>query len=308
MKLRILLTGATGFIGSHLLEELIESGYEVTILIRNNSKLWRIEKLRGKFNFFNIDNIPIKEIFKIEKIDYIIHLATFYKKTSCVEDVSEMIESNIKFPLLLLEEGLRNNLKGFINTGTFFECDTTTSPIGVDADLKPYNFYAKTKIGFESILRTYQDNLKIISLRLFSPYGEKDNKKVIPLMIEKSIKGEDLNINDWDSELDFIYVKDIAKAYIKSLSYMSLRGNFYDVFNIGSGKSYSIREVFNKLMEISEKKTITNAPIKENKNKIKVYADIKKTSSLLGWSPCIPLEIGLRNTYNYYLELINDNK
>lgn len=308
MKLRILLTGATGFIGSHLLEELIESGYEVTILIRNNSKLWRIEKLRGKFSFFNLDNISIKQIFSIEKFDYIIHLATFYKKTSCVEDVSEMIESNIKFPVLLLEEGIRNNLKGFINTGTFFECDTTTSPIKIDADLKPYNHYAKTKIGFESILKTYKDNLKIISLRLFSPYGEKDNEKVIPLMIEKYIKGQELNLNEWDSGLDFVYVKDIAKAYVKSLNYMMVRDNFYDIFNIGSGQSYSPREVFYKLRDISGKKIKANFSKKDNKNSKKIYADIKKTSDLLDWMPCVSLEIGLSNTYNYYLGILHDNK
>lgn len=119
----VLLTGATGFLGSHMLELLLQSGYNVIVTKRSTSDVWRIEHLLSKVQSYDIDTDSIETVFASNKIDAVIHLATLYRKFNNGKEVAEMVSSNITFPIELLEVGLRHGLKAFINTGTFFEYD-----------------------------------------------------------------------------------------------------------------------------------------------------------------------------------------
>jgi len=173
----VLLTGATGFIGSHLLQALLSQGYRVTILKRSTSDTWRIEHLLDQVSTYDVDQVVIEEAFKADKVDVVVHLATLYRKYDHGCEVTPMVEANVSFPIELLECASRNNVKKFINTGTFFECDCSSLPIRVDAPIKPFNFYAKTKVAFDSYLKQCQSSdIKSITMRLYSPYGERENE------------------------------------------------------------------------------------------------------------------------------------
>ena len=125
----ILLTGATGFLGSHLLDALLKNDYEVIVLKRSMSDTWRIESHLDEFKSYDIDSHGLDQVFKGNSIHTIIHMATLYRKSDNGIDIDEMISSNITFPTTLLEIGIKNGLKAFINTGTFFECDCSILPV-----------------------------------------------------------------------------------------------------------------------------------------------------------------------------------
>ncbi|MBE0471745.1 MAG: NAD(P)-dependent oxidoreductase, partial [Methyloprofundus sp.] len=264
--------------------------------------LWRIEHLAGQYKSYDVDIQTTSEIFALEKIDVVIHMATLYRKFDNGNEVSEMLDANVKFPAEILESGVRSGIKGFINTGTFFEYDCSRQPVDENAPIAPFNFYAKTKIAFESILKTYSDNIMVNTFRLFSPYGEKDNQKLIPMIIQKALKGEAIELSEGLQKIDLIYVDDIISAYVKAVKRIlsSPNKSEYEVFNLGSGVALSIRDVVSiveqKIGGALQKKwgeaSITDIPI--------AYADISKASKILNWQPKYNAFTGITNTISYY--------
>lgn len=296
----VLLTGATGFLGSHLLETLLTEGYKVTILKRSTSDTWRIDHLLKQVTSYDLNVASVSRIFDEQSIDVIVHLATFYRKTDDVDEMTDMLQSNVNFPIELIENAVRYNVKGFINTGTFFECDCSHLPLREDAKLKAYNFYAKTKILFEKALKLYSAEIPSVTLRVFSPYGEKDNQKLIPILIKKTINNETICLSDGLQKLDFIYVKDVVSAYIKALDKLKENAVGHEVYNIGSGSSTSIREVVS-LLEQQLGRDIKKKWGEVSKKDIPiVFADISKAREHLGWQPMYSIQDGLRNTVEYY--------
>ena len=301
-KKRILLTGATGFLGSHLLEALLKEGYQVVILKRSTSDTWRIAHLLEQVKSYDVDRELLVSVFSEQKIDVTIHLATFYRKSDHRDDIRQMIDSNVTFPLEVLECGLSYGCKSFINTGTFFECDCSTLPLREDAPIKPFNFYAKTKLAFETVLATYATQMASITLRLFSPYGEKDNAKLIPTLIQKALRDENIELSDGLQKLDFIFAADIVDAYLKALKNIFDTKHGHSVFNVGSGAAISVRELVSILeqqMGTTIKKTWGSPSAVDIPA---VFADIRKAEAVLNWSPKTSIHEGLAKTTKYYME------
>jgi nucleoside-diphosphate-sugar epimerase len=301
-KPTVLLTGATGFLGSHLLEALIQQDYSVVILKRSTSNLWRIEHLVGYYKSYDIDIHAIELVFKEQRIDVVVHLATLYKKFEESKDVSEMLSSNVTFPSELVVEAVNYGVKGFINTGTFFEYDCSIQPVSELAETKAFNFYAKTKLAFETILKTYSDQLSVNTFKLFSPFGEKDNPKLIHLIVKNAIKNEPLNLSEGLQKIDLIYAKDIVNAYIKSIERMvstSFKPEF-EVFNLGSGSPLSIRDILSLVEEELGKRLEVNWGESSKNDAPIVYADTKKIKNLLQWQQTYGVRLGIKNTIEYF--------
>jgi len=300
----ILLTGATGFLGSHLLEALLREGHHVIILKRSTSDTWRIEHLLEKCISYDVDQIPLEEIFKLHPIYCIIHLATFYKKAHLVSDIDLMFGANVTFPTKLLDLAVTHGVKGFINTGTFFEYDPSILPISEANPIKTFNLYAKSKLAFEQILKSYADEgkIKASTLKIFSPYGPKDDaNKLVPFIISKAIKNEPFNLSQGFQKLDFIYAGDIAQAFLKILSRIDTFAS-YESFNIGSGNTYSVREVVSileELMGVTLQKTWGLPSTADNPI---IIASRTKAKEQLDWEPKISLRSGLQETIKYYQE------
>ena len=300
----VLLTGATGFIGSHLLESLLNQGHKVVVLKRSSSNLWRIEHLLNQVKTYDLGVDLLENIFEEQQIDVIIHLATLYRKFDNGQEVDEMIQANVSFPLQLVEIGVRKGVKAFINTGTFFEYDCSTLPVKETSEVSPYNLYAKTKIMFEEVLKTYSNQIAINTFRLFSPYGERDNNKLVPMIINKAINDDVIELSEGLQKIDLIYVKDIAQAYIKSIERLNSRAwkAEYEVFNLGSGVALSIRDIVSVVEEClgqSVKKkwgepSLLDIPI--------AFADTSKIRQVLDWKPEFSIHKGIKNTISYYKE------
>jgi len=305
--MKILITGGTGFIGSHLIYELLKLNHQIILLKRTVSDTWRINNSLKKITIYNIDKlINFDEIFNDHKIDIIIHLSGKYlKRHPTTTEIKEMNYYNIIIPAQLLDVASKFGVQGFINTGTFFEYNLeNTKSINEKSKVNPYNYYTATKLAFEQILKyyCYSGKIKGITLKLFSPYGERDNEKVIPLIIKSFIKNQKLFLTRGDQKLSFTYISDVIDAYIRAMNFIVKNDFIYENFNIGSNQSHSVKEVVKIIQKISSKKNnIEFGVINNPKDKsINIRCDYAKAKKILSWEPKINLKTGLKKTYDYY--------
>jgi nucleoside-diphosphate-sugar epimerase len=299
-KETVLLTGATGFLGSHLLEALLKHRYKVVILKRSTSDTWRIKHLLDQIESYDVDVVELERAFEEHKIDIVIHLATLYRKFEESTDIEEMVVNNISFPTRLLYCAMRHEVKGFINTGTFFEYDCSKLPVDENASPKPFNFYAQTKLAFENILKSHAEKVPSITLKLFSPYGEKDNQKLIPALIQNILADNEMQLSDGLQKLDFTYAADIVDAYLKACEKVLKTKTGFSTYNIGSGVATSIREIVS-ILEQQLNRSIKKCWGAPSRVDIPIaIADTTKAQAELGWEPTWTIHQGLQNTYQYY--------
>ncbi|MEN9369979.1 MAG: hypothetical protein RI952_844, partial [Bacteroidota bacterium] len=196
MQKKILLTGATGFLGSHLLESFISNGIEVAILIRSTSDVWRISHLLQKVKAYNIDKIKLKVIFEEFKPEIIVHTACSYGRKN--ETIIDVVNANLIFGLQLLEESIKINAKTFINTDSLLP--------------RNINNYSLSKAQFTDWLNKKSNQIQVVNFKIEHMYGIKDDdKKFIPWLINKMIyDNEEINLTSGIQKRDFIYITDVV--------------------------------------------------------------------------------------------------
>lgn len=296
---KILITGATGFIGSHLLKRLIKE-HEVCAIVRENSDLWRIKGIDVLTMEADIESTrDVLSIFKKFNPKIVIHLATYYEKNHEPFDITPMINTNVLGIANLLEASKEFGVKLFINTSTCFVYEAYGCRIKEDYNLEPLNLYALTKIQSEELCNFYaNNNMKIITFRLFPPYGTMDKKlKLIPYIIGSALRDYPITLNNPNQMWDFIHVRDIVESYVKVLDYNPINNN--KIFNIGSGIAVSIGDIVKKIEELTDKKI--NVTWNNKKPDIGfLCADITKARKNLKWSPKYNiLKTGLEDVIQY---------
>lgn len=216
--MKIAITGATGFIGSHLVNGLVKENHDVSILCRKNSNLNSLNSVINKISVYRCDD-NINEIinaFNEFKPACVIHLAAFFKADHKKDDVYKFIDSNIKYPSIILEAMDRCGIKNFINTGTAWQHYN-------NEEYNPVCLYAATKESFEKIIDYYTNALsfKCITLKLFDTYGENDNRgKLISILKKCAESNIELNMTEGNCKIDLTHVDDIVNGFIKALEYI----------------------------------------------------------------------------------------
>ena len=301
MSKYVILTGGTGFVGSHILEKLLKLNKKVILLKRSFSNTWRIDEFIGNENLIlkNIDKENLNDIFNQYNIECIFHLASNAQRGIDLDTITSMINSNITFPTKLLETSVNNNVKFFINTGSVYEYQLNQPPISERTKIKPFNLYASTKIAFEDILKFYSNDydLNCSTLKLFTPYGPKDNEnKIIPYLIINSIKKENILVKSPNKTLDLIYVDDVVDCYI-SLMNNILKFKKYETFNVGTGIGTSIKDVL-ELIEhnVGKNNNVNFGDLEDHQ----VWCTNNKIKKKLNCNPKIKLNEGIKITINYY--------
>lgn len=305
--MKILLTGGTGFIGSHLLEKLLKNtSYNLVVLKRSTSNIFRIEHLLDRLKLYDVDVIDLKEVFLKEKIDGIIHLATYYKKEHDFDDIEHLIQSNVTFPTKLLQLALENNVKFFINTGTFFQYNLYSNPINENNFKEPYNLYASSKSSFDQIIKYFvrKSNINLLTLNLSTPFGFNDNHKLIPFLIKSVLDDKKIVLEKGEQKWDFIYVIDVINAYIKGIELcINSKRTLNEEILIGSSQLVSVKKIGETINQIHGKELITFEKDYETDQIFKVVIDNSKAQNLLQWIPQFKLEDALLETYNLYRNL-----
>jgi CDP-paratose synthetase len=227
MQKTILLTGATGFLGSHLLESFVHQELDVIILKRTASNTWRINHLLDKVRIYNIDSVDISTVLSCEKVDVIINTVCSYGRTN--EKLLDILNSNLIFGLNLLEEAIKNNVKTFINTDSLLP--------------RNLNDYSLSKAQFADWLYQRSEKIQVVNFKIELMYGAKDDaKKFLPWLMNEMIdKKDDINLTSGIQKRDFIYVSDVVTAYDLVLQKRMSLSN-WSQFEIGTNIFTEVKE------------------------------------------------------------------
>ena len=183
---RILVTGATGFIGSHLTKRLVKEDFEVGIIKRKSSDIRRIKSLIGKVKIYNLDLEDTRSVFKIIshfRPQVIFHLAACYAVEHTLQELSPVVKTNVLGTINLLEASRKFGIELFVNTSSCFVYKESKDKLKESSQLNPLNLYALTKIYTEQACTFYAEKygLKVVTFRLFPPYGPFDHlRRLIP--------------------------------------------------------------------------------------------------------------------------------
>lgn len=243
---KIVVTGATGFIGANLIRKLIKDGHEVHLFVRPMFKEWRIFDIRPqlKIHVFDLKSKKILEkTLKRIRPQWLFHLATHGAYPSQI-DLSRTIETNIISAVNFMEAAADSGFKSFINIGSSSEYGFKDHPAKENEPLEPNNHYALSKAYVTMFARNLAitNNLNIITLRPYSVYGAyEEPRRFIPTIIIKGLKGKLPPLVGPDIAHDYIHVEDFVGACILAAEYKGKDRGL--IFNAGCGKQITIKEV-----------------------------------------------------------------
>lgn len=304
---KVLVTGGAGFIGSHIVDLLIDEGYDVIIIDKKIATL--SENKRAKAYICDLGEFEkIREIFEKEKPQFIFHLAAMINLRESLKDPVKCATENITNTLNLLELSKEYQIKHFVfsSTGGAIYGETEI-PTEESAQAFPLSPYGCSKYAIERYLIYYNKvhKLKFTCLRYANVYGPRQNPEgeagVISIFFQKMFSNQTPTINGGIQTRDFVYVKDVARANL-----LALKDNKSSIYNVGTGKETDIIEIFNRINKYFKEKFSPEYKPMINGEQKQSCLSYDKINKNLGWKPLTNLTEGLNNTYCWYLK--NQNK
>lgn len=291
MKKNILITGATGFIGSHLARRMASEDYTVHLIVRESSDVSGTLSNNPNFvlHYYDGTQASLNKVIEVSQPLIVYHLASLFLSQHKSEDIKQLIESNVLFGTQLLEAMISNGIDKLVNTGTSWQHYQNDS-------FNPVNLYAATKEAFENILKFYTEttNLQVITLKLFDTYGPKDTrKKLFSLLKEIAESGSELQMSPGEQLVDIVYIDDVVEAFLIAGSMLESSDQIGNKeYAISSGEPLSLRSIAGIFSTTVGKKLEIVWGGREYRNR-EVMIPWNNGERLPNWNPKVSLEKGI---------------
>mgnify|MGYP001578983454 FL=1 len=301
--MRVLVTGGAGYIGSHVVLELCDKGYEVVVLDDLSSGNKGAVDKRAKFiNGSTLNNSDVE--LGLEKVEAVIHLAAFKAAGESMVDPIKYSQNNILGSINLLNAIIKHKINSFVFSSTAAVYGYPEYlPLDENHPLEPINYYGFTKLEIEKILHWYSDlkGLKFAALRYFNAAGydingrlnflEKNPANLIPTTMEVAsgmrnkmhVFGNDYNTHDGTGLRDYIHVSDLAEAHLKALDFLNNNNNIK--VNLSSGERHSVIDVIDMTKKISGKEINYEIVERRPGDPAELYASSDLAYEALHWKP-----------------------
>ena len=292
---KVVVTGATGFVGSNLVKYLLKKEFKIAIIVREDSNLSNLDEVISEIEIFKYDN-EIKNLisfFNSYNPKLVFHLASNFIAEHESNQIDNLIQSNITFGLHVLEAMKVTGVKHLINTGTSWQHYN-------NEEYNPVCLYAATKQAFEALIEYYvkAEDFKVINLKLFDTYGETDTRpKLINLLHKFADEKIELKMSRGEQVLNLVHIYDICEAYFLS-SELILKNTFlgHQRYSVESNEQFKLIDIISLFEKVSGKSVIIEWGGKPYRKR-EVMALWNKGERLPNWEPSISLEEGL-SKYN----------
>lgn len=290
-----LLTGSTGFIGSHLARRLVGEGWTVHAVLRPGSRDEAIRDLTGpRFQRHVTDGSPadLQRIAGECRADVCFHLASLFLASHTPEQIPELVRDNVLFGTQLTDALVVAGTPMLVNAGTSWQHFESR-------DYSPVALYAATKQAFEDLLRFYTETtpLRAITLKLFDSYGPGDRrKKIFALLKEAAEKGSTLEMTGGEQYIDLVFVEDVVEAFITAEKHLRASKVKYETFAVSSGRPIQVKalvETFSRVTGVHPKIELGKRPYRPRE----MMAPWSAGAVLPGWAPRVSLEQGIERIY-----------
>ena len=303
MQPTILITGITGFLGSHIAENLVSNGIQVIGLKRIDSDVWRCKEFEDKITWVNIDKDGFfRDELKKYSFDTIVYGAWIGVESNTRDDWDKQ-SKNIPFLVSLLDVAKTVGVKKFIFLGSQAEYGNIDGKISEEHKANALNAYGSIKLACQEVVKTFCDtnNIDWIWLRLFSLFGEKENKNwLIPSLIESMLTTKQMDFTPGEQKYAYLYVKDFA-LILNKIIIMPVESG---VYNISSNETRTIKSLIEDIKDYINPEFILNfGALNYRKNQsMHMEGDIFKLCSQIGAFEFTDFNEALHNTLNYYIE------
>lgn len=313
---RVLITGAGGFIGSHLTERLVELGASTRALVHyrsNGSWGWLDHSSRKADIEVIAGDIRDRDcvLKAVRQVDVVFHLAALIGIPYSYDAPASYIETNIHGTLNVLQAARELNVERVVHTSTSEVYGTARRvPIDEQHPLQGQSPYSASKIGADKLAESFflSFALPVVTIRPFNTFGPRQSARaVIPTIISQSLQGEVVSLGSLHPTRDFNYVGNTVDGFIRCAESKEAAGH---TINIGSGDEVSIGDVAKKVEQILGKPVqirLEEERVRpENSEVERLIADNSKAKSLLGWKPAVSLDEGLRRTIDWIQQHLDE--
>jgi dTDP-glucose 4,6-dehydratase len=305
---QVLITGAGGFIGSHLTETLVKAGAKVRVFIRYNSRdgrgnledlepavLEALEIVAGDLRDADVIDRSVKGC------DTVFHLGALVGIPYSYKNPREVVETNILGTFNILHSGLQHGVSRIVSTSTSEVYGSARYvPIDENHPLQGQSPYSASKIGADKIAESFYAsfNLPVVTVRPFNCYGPRQSARaIIPTLITQALASDEIRLGNTEALRDFTFVTDTAAGFIAAAQSPLALGK---VINIGSGREISIGDLAEVIIRVTQSAAqlkVDETRVRPSKSEVnRLLADNRLAKEVLGWEPQVSLEEGIQKT------------